>query len=384
MKNAIGVLIIGCGIALSAQALQVKVFPAGAIYAYQANADHGYVDLVIHNILFVNDSRHPLDIQHATVEVLDGQTVIETRVLTRAEIQQTTSAIARNGQMPTAQIDTDFPWSFLATRKLSVGTGSHLAVQQVAAVKNVYITLHGESTSVRVRATATTPKLVTASVTCVVAHGSVNHYVSPVRGVWYMRSIPNITSHHRWNAQTEFAVDFFKMGDNGLPWRTDGLSAADFYAFGAPVSAAADGVVVAVENTAVQNYDIRLQKPGESDEAYDQRLTKYNVEMMKTDPYKAMIGNFVVIQHENGEYSSYAHLKTGSVMVQKGEHVTAGRQIAAIGDTGDTNLVHLHFEVSDNADPLSSRSIPFTFTDLRPSGGDLGRIVRTAPTPASQ
>ena len=178
---------------------------------------------------------------------------------------------------------------------------------------------------------------------------------------------------------TEFAVDFFKMGENGLPWRTDGRSAADFYGFGAPVLAAADGVVVAVENSAVQNYDVRLRKPGESDEAYGQRLTKYNVEMMKSDPYKAMIGNYVVIRHEHGEYSGYAHLQTGSVAVHKGDRVTRGQKIAAIGDTGDTNLVHLHFQVMDGPDPVTSRSIPFAFDDLQPGGGDLGRIVRKRP-----
>jgi hypothetical protein len=379
MKKLTWVVVVASLVASAANALQVKVFPAGAIYINRANADHRYVDFVIHNILFVNDSDRPIDMQRATVDVLDGQTILETRALTRAEIQETTSEIAKNGQMATAQLDTDFPWPYLAKRGLSIASGIHLGPHQTAAIKNVYITIHGEPTAVRVRATATTPKVITATTTSRIVSGSASGYASPVQGVWYMRSIPDITSHHRWNSQTEFAVDFFKMGDNGLPWRTDGRSAADFYGFGAPVLAAADGVVAAVENSAVQNYDVRLQKPGESDEAYDQRLTNYNLEMMKADPYKAMIGNFVVIQHANHEYSSYAHLGTGSVVVHKGDHVTAGQRIASVGDTGDSNLVHLHFQVSDGADPLSSRSIPFTFTDLRPPGGDLGRIVRTMP-----
>jgi murein DD-endopeptidase MepM/ murein hydrolase activator NlpD len=355
-------------------AFKVEVFPAGRVYLNRANADHHYVDLVVHNILFINDSGRPLDVERAFVEVLAGDTVVERRTLTRPEIQATTAEIAANGQVATAQLDTDFPWPALRERNLTLAAGAHLLPHQVAAIKNVYMTVSGEPTSVRVRATASNAE---ASVTLPIARGSANRYSPPVRGVWYMRSIPDITSHHRWNAPTEFAVDFFKMGENGLPWKSDGRSAADFYGFGAPVLAAADGVVVALENTAVQNYDVRLRKEGESDEAYGRRLTEYNIAMMKADPYKAMIGNYVVIQHANGEFSSYAHLKTGSVAVQKGERVTAGQQIAAIGDTGDTNLVHLHFEVSDGPDPVSARSIPFTFTGLFPPGGDLGRIVRT-------
>ena len=378
MKKTLALILFALGTAPASRALEVRIFPAGVVYAYRANADHHYADLVIHNIVLVNDSGRPIDIVGADVEVLEGDTVIERRTVTRGEIQQTTAEIAANGQLATAQLDTDFPWAFLRDRKLTLASGSHLLPRQAAAVKNVYLTVHGEPTSVRVRATAADPKTVRAVTAAPIGHESANRYSSPVRGVWYMRSIPNITSHHRWNAPTEFAVDFFKMGENGLPWRTDGRSAADFYGFGAPVLAADDGVVVAAENTAVQNYDVRLKKEGEGEEAFVQRLTAYNTEMMKKDPYKAMIGNYVVIQHAHGEYSSYAHLKTGSVTVRKGERVVRGQQIAAIGDTGDTNLVHLHFQISDGGDPVSSRSIPFTFTDLRPPGGDLGRIVRTA------
>jgi murein DD-endopeptidase MepM/ murein hydrolase activator NlpD len=232
--------------------------------------------------------------------------------------------------------------------------------------------VQGMPTSVRIRAFA---KGTQATIVVPISQKTPNLYHSPLQGVWYMRGAQDITSHHRWNANTEFAVDFFKYGENGLPWRTDGRSAADFYAFGLPVLAAADGVVVAAENTATQNYDVRLQHPGESDEAYDARLTAYNLAMMKTDPYKALIGNYVVIQHGD-EYSSYKHLKTGSVLVKPGDHVTTGQQIASVGDTGDSNFVHLHFQISEGVDPLTARSIPFTFINLRPAGGDLGRIVR--------
>jgi murein DD-endopeptidase MepM/ murein hydrolase activator NlpD len=237
-------------------------------------------------------------------------------------------------------------------------------------------------TTVRVRATVRTAlkrgRLVTASAAVPVSQKAPRSYHSPLKGAWYLRSIPNVTSHHRWNTQTEFAVDFFKVGENGLPWKTDGRSPEDFYAFGTPVLAAADGVVVAMENDAVQNYEVRLQRQGESEADYAQRLTAYNMAMLKADPYKAGLGNYVVIEHEGREYSMYDHLKTGSVTVKKGDRITAGQTIAAVGDTGDSNLVHLHFQVSDGADPLKSRSIPFTFDDLRPLGGDLGMVVRTA------
>ena len=68
-------------------------------------------------------------------------------------------------------------------------------------------------------------------------------------------------------------------------------------------------------------------------------------------------------------------MKTGSVKVKGGDHVTAGQQIAEVGDTGDTNLVHLHFQISDGPDPITARSVPFDLVDLRQTDVDLGRIV---------
>jgi murein DD-endopeptidase MepM/ murein hydrolase activator NlpD len=366
--------------ASSLQALRVEIHPAGPLSIYRANADHGYVDLVLHNVLVVNDSPHAVDLGDVTVEVLEGTAVIESRTILPAEIGKTTKEIAAKGQLATAQLDTDFPWADLKSRKLVLGAGTHLLPHQAAAIKNIYLTVHGEPSRVRVRAAAA--KGVTAMATIPITRQAPARYSSPLQGVWYLRSIPNVTSHHRWNSQTEFAVDFFKLGENGLPWRTDGRSAADYYAFGTPVLAAADGVVAAAENGATQDYEIRLQKPGESDQAFDERLTRYNLEMMKKDPYKAMIGNYVVIRHANGEYSSYAHLKAGSVTLQKGDRVTRGQPIGAIGDTGDTNIVHLHFGISDGPDPLTWHSLPFDFNDLRPTGGDLGRVVRSVPRPA--
>lgn len=55
--------------------------------------------------------------------------------------------------------------------------------------------------------------------------------------------------------------------------------------------------------------------------------------------------NFVVIKHENGEYSRYDHLAPNSAKVKAGQQVRAGQQIAETGMTGFTYAPHLHFQV---------------------------------------
>ncbi|MGW5847416.1 LysM peptidoglycan-binding domain-containing M23 family metallopeptidase [Streptomyces sp. NPDC055254] len=54
-------------------------------------------------------------------------------------------------------------------------------------------------------------------------------------------------------------------------------------------------------------------------------------------------GNEVVIRHEDGKYSQYAHLS--SLSVSSGQSVTAGQRIGLSGSTGNSTGPHLHFEI---------------------------------------
>ena len=64
----------------------------------------------------------------------------------------------------------------------------------------------------------------------------------------------------------------------------------------------------------------------------------------------ASYGNFVKIKHFNGMKTLYAHLKYGSIKVQKGSYVKKGQIIGTMGNTGNTYGTHLHFEVMNNND----------------------------------
>jgi murein DD-endopeptidase MepM/ murein hydrolase activator NlpD len=59
-------------------------------------------------------------------------------------------------------------------------------------------------------------------------------------------------------------------------------------------------------------------------------------------------GNQVVIQHEDGMYSQYAHLS--QLSVSAGQTVTVGQQIGLSGATGNVTGPHLHFEVRTSPD----------------------------------
>lgn len=61
-------------------------------------------------------------------------------------------------------------------------------------------------------------------------------------------------------------------------------------------------------------------------------------------------GNLVLIRHENGYVSAYAH--NGSLNVKRGEQVKRGQVIATSGQTGNVTSPQLHFEIRKGATPV--------------------------------
>ncbi|NNE65155.1 MAG: peptidoglycan DD-metalloendopeptidase family protein [Pyrinomonadaceae bacterium] len=62
-------------------------------------------------------------------------------------------------------------------------------------------------------------------------------------------------------------------------------------------------------------------------------------------------GNMVIIQHADGRTSRYAHAQ--SLNVFKGQKVSVGETIGAVGSTGKATGPHLHFEVRENGKPVN-------------------------------
>ncbi|MFT4200274.1 MAG: M23 family metallopeptidase [Gordonia sp. (in: high G+C Gram-positive bacteria)] len=59
-------------------------------------------------------------------------------------------------------------------------------------------------------------------------------------------------------------------------------------------------------------------------------------------------GNWVQIRAADGTVTMYGHMSSSGVLVQKGQHVTAGDVIALVGNEGFSFGPHVHFEVWRN------------------------------------
>ena len=165
-----------------------------------------------------------------------------------------------------------------------------------------------------------------------------------------------------------YAVDLVVVDRDGVPFRGDPLDQKNWLGFGRRVVAPAAGVVVAAEGSTPD------------DIPYDEARAKENPMIFA--------GNYVVIDHGDGEVSALAHFRSGSVRVKKGQRVSAGDPIGEIGHSGmGSGLVHVHYELRNGAGWSESEGLPAVFSKFRRAGGtqtisgpiEAGWIVETPP-----
>jgi hypothetical protein len=79
-------------------------------------------------------------------------------------------------------------------------------------------------------------------------------------------------------------------------------------------------------------------------------------------------GNHVVVAMGGGRYAFYAHLVPGSVRVKVGQRVRPGDVLGLLGNSGNSNAPHLHFQLMDGPSPLGAEGIPYRFSAFTAEG----------------
>jgi len=99
-------------------------------------------------------------------------------------------------------------------------------------------------------------------------------------------------------------------------------------------------------------------------------------------------GNYIIIQHTDGNYTLYAHMHTNSVIVKEGDSVKQGQVVGMVGSTGKSTGGHLHFEVRVGGNDSNSVQDPLKFISAenpRATGTDnkilewIGNMEGTGP-----
>jgi murein DD-endopeptidase MepM/ murein hydrolase activator NlpD len=149
------------------------------------------------------------------------------------------------------------------------------------------------------------------------------------------------------NAQ-RFAIDWVKVGPNGDSHHDGTTRNENWWGYGEPIRAVADGEVTQVLDGIPENVPRVLPKEVTLD---------------------SIAGNYVILRIAPNRYVTYAHLQSGSIGVRLHDHVARGRVIGRLGNSGQATAPHLHLQVTDGNSVLQSEGVPFifsSFTDLGP------------------
>lgn len=171
----------------------------------------------------------------------------------------------------------------------------------------------------------------------------------PLRGRVFVHDGHDFYSHHRRldvtgtmttalgisENMTRYAYDFVLLDETGK-----------MSGFGTDILAPADGTVVSAAGDRPDGDD---RKPLE-------------LEAVLKD-LSLIFGNYVTIDHGNGEFSVLAHLRKGTVTLQPGQRVKRGEKIGEMGFSGDAMFPHLHYQLQRDA--TTGEGLPSYFRDFR-------------------
>jgi len=149
-----------------------------------------------------------------------------------------------------------------------------------------------------------------------------------------------------------YGYDFVLVNEQGVMYRGGPKDSDDWYlarsddndqyfAFGAPVYAAGAGRIAEAHDGEPDNRRVGTSSGG----------------------------NYVVIDHRNGEYSWFGHLKKGSVKVKLGQMVKQGHVIGQVGASGDSLFPHLHYELRTGPGTKGIEGLPSYFSGFRRAAG---------------
>lgn len=146
----------------------------------------------------------------------------------------------------------------------------------------------------------------------------------PFSGRWYCfwGGDTKEQNHHHDAPSQRYAFDFVMRDEGGSTHRGEGKRNEDYYCFGRPLPAPADGVVTDVIR------GVRDNVPG------------------SMNPFSAL-GNAVFIRHREHEVSVMAHFKLGSIRPKVGEKVKAGQVVGLCGNSGNSSEPHLHYHLQN-------------------------------------
>lgn len=357
--------------------IEIRFCPATEVRIFPLESQRSVQSLVVQNVAVINRRATKAQLTSIDFELQRDGVVIDTRSIPAEDLTRIAAsgqALQKSGMIKLLAFQ--FCGSSLIDEHTTLA-GPDLAQDQAILITQQPFAYKGRRDALLLRAHAVVDgHSVAVTKTLPIRSGtSKTKFRFPLVGTWFAAVGPTPHTAHRWALPEEFAYDIAKLGAENSSHRGVGRRFADYYAYGAPVMAAADGVVVAAVNDQSEDLGM-LRGPDESADAYGARLQERQATLLSKGT-RGIAGNYVVLDHGNGEFSLYAHLQPGSVRVKAGERVPVGTTLGKLGSSGNSTEPHLHFQVCDGPDPLACAGMPVEFLNVKLPYADYQRPLQS-------
>lgn len=136
-----------------------------------------------------------------------------------------------------------------------------------------------------------------------------------------------------------YAFDNIQIDEQGEYFSGDPTVNESYYNYKDTLFAVANGTVISIK-------DGRPENAGNS-----KNITFSDVDELG--------GNYLILDIGNNHYAFYAHCVPGSFMVKPGDVITEGTPIALLGNSGNSDCPHLHFQICDSPHFFETNGLPF-------------------------
>ena len=353
---------------------EIRFCPADVARTYPLDSRGRVQSLLAPHVAIINRSAAPFTVNAIHFEILKDGQVVDARRFDAADIQRFASNSP--GIQEVIQMAS---FMFCGADLIAPGVklaGPVLHMNEGLIVANQVFAFNEKRDTLRVRAEGALggePAELSATLP-VSTDFPKTEWRFPLRGVSYVGWGASLHTPHRWVLPEAYALDIARLGENGLTYRGDGARFADYYAYGAEIYAAAAGKVVESANDVPEDPSL-LQLPNESTDAYTARVRENQARLMKTE--NGLMGNYVLIDHGDREYSLYAHMQPGSVRVRPGDSVAAGALLGRLGSSGNSTEPHLHFHVCSGSGALECNGVPVTFSNIKVLWAETERALQS-------
>lgn len=166
---------------------------------------------------------------------------------------------------------------------------------------------------------------------------SKKRYIMPVEEEFYVFWGGNneLLNYHYSNQTQRYAYDLIIMKE-GKSFNSNGEDLENYYCYNSKVIAPNSGEVIAIE------YSIKDNIIGVTDTYND-------------------LGNYIMIKHDEREYSLIAHLKYKSIIIKEGDWVEKGDLVGFVGNSGNSTEPHIHFQLMDNKNLSIAKALRIRF-----------------------